>query len=195
MSVSPQRERLVRPGIRFEVPELNILSFDPGGTTGVTALTYGGGGWSDEISLDDFTVRGFSLGPDEHHLALLTTLTAANLDADPPLVIVTESFSYRQYATDQKQGERGNGAATVSLISVEYIGIMKLYAQHAGVEYFEYSPADCKSFVTDMKLRAMGWFMEPATPMRHINDSKRPLVNYLVRQLRLNKAVVDTWRG
>lgn len=189
----PTRKRLLRPGIRFEVPPLNIISFDPGGTSGITSLHYGGG-WSDEITLDDLVVFGWSLGPEPHHDPLYQAMRLQAVNTYP-LTIVSESFNYRQYAVESRQGERGNGAATVNLISCEYIGIMKLYAAQTGFEYREYSPADCKSFVSDEKLQAMGWFEYPATPKRHINDSKRPLINYLVRELGLHHPIVDSWKG
>lgn len=200
MSDSLPKEKLVLRGTRSRrfIEPFHVMSFDPGGTTGVSGLFFVGG-WSDEITLEDFTLvsHEFPNTPTGHHMNLMSLLIEIHQSIPAPFTVVTESFNYRQYATDRKQGEKGNGAATVDLISVEYIGVMKLFCQIEDVPYFEYSPGDCKPFVTDAKLKAMGgdWFLEPATPMRHINDSRRPLVNYLVRELNLHSPIVDSWRG
>jgi hypothetical protein len=195
-SSSPQTPRLVPTGLKFrQEPQLlhpfSILAFDPGGTTGITCLNFEGG-MSDTINLHDFKMSYSSLGPSEHHLELLDCLKdfaelCERLGIAPH--IVTEAFTFRQFATDESYGR-----PKVELISCEYIGIIKAVAASYDISIKSYMSSEGKGFVTDAKLEKMGWLQKPKTANRHINDATRQLVCYLVKELRIYAPITTSWR-
>ena len=89
---------------------MRMLWLDPGGTTG-WALYQGG-----PFALMDHPERGIKLGqigPHEHHLELKVHIET---EISRDFLLGYESFQYRQ---DQDR-------TTVSLVSCEYIGVVKL---------------------------------------------------------------------
>lgn len=171
------------------IPAFDLLAFDPGGTTG-WAHVHCDGGMPSGLTMDDFKLTVGELGPEEHHEELWGFLNGFWISYPHTLHIVTESFNFRQFATDGSSGK-----AKVELISCEYIGIIKLFAERNEVPCVSYNSSEGKGFATDMKLEAMGWFQTPKTPKRHMNDAIRQAVCYMVKRLRIHSPITDSWRG
>ena len=141
---------------------MNILAFDPGGTTG----------W---VLYSDDTIVGGQL-EGQHHLDLFNLLN----DYDPD-IIVYETFEYRN-----------KSRAGLVLDSREYIGVIKLYNQiWSGTKLVAQTPAQAKGFVTDDKLKKMKLYY-PGMPhmcdaMRHlvyyiVNHTELPLRTELLEK-------------
>lgn len=146
---------------------MRILAFDPGGTTG----------WAfHELVLDKMTgaplMIGGQLGPVPHHLELWQLIMRLNPD-----VIVYEDFQYRI-----KRDHEDDGSvlpAGIVLVSVEYIGIIKLSAYASalrGVKLWCQLPAHGKGFWTNDKLKKIGVY---AKGCQHQNDATRHLLHYI----------------
>lgn len=60
------------------------------------------------------------------------------------------------------------------------IGYLEGRCHELTVEFYLQTPAAAKSFCTDTKLRALGWYSP--TPGGHANDATRHLVTFLVGQ-------------
>jgi hypothetical protein len=168
-----------------------VLAFDPGGTTGWTQAFIPGGPLA-EMKLDDFEMQFGSLGPDPHHEDLFDFIGDAQsycYRESIRLHLVTEAFTFRQFATDESYGK-----AKVDLISCEYIGIIKLIAEMYDLPIKSYMASEGKGFVTNEKLEKMGWLQVPKTPKRHINDATRQLVCYLVKEMRIYSPIISSWR-
>ncbi|TXH54664.1 MAG: hypothetical protein E6Q97_10330, partial [Desulfurellales bacterium] len=84
-----------------------VLGIDPGGTTGFA-----------QLDLESNTWRMSELGPEDHHKDLHYKLLRLQPD-----IIICESFDYRIVES------KGTKMPGVNLISREYIGIVKLYAE------------------------------------------------------------------
>jgi hypothetical protein len=118
------------------------LALDPGGTTGVAAV---------RLESEPWVIEVWQL-TDEHHLLL-----AQQLNDWCPETIICESFH-----------NVGNEAAR--LMSSEYIGIVKLYAQATDTPVVWQSPATGKEFWTDLRLKQCGIYI-PGLP--HARDAIR----------------------
>lgn len=123
------------------------VALDPGETTGVCLVRAHYQPWKLEFE---------QIGPKPHHLHLLHHLALWN-----PSTIVCESFD-----------NRGNAAAMS--ISLEYIGVVKAYAQSRHCKLVMQSASTGKQFWTDGKLRKYGVH----TPMRHARDACRHYLYY-----------------
>lgn len=64
------------------------------------------------------------------------------------------------------------------LSSVEQIGILRYYCRCYGVPFHLQSPSEAKSFSTDLKLKAAGWWTKGVD---HPRDASRHLMLYLCR--------------
>lgn len=172
----------------------NVLAFDPGGTTGwaQAILT---GPIKDDVKLSDIALSTGEFGPEEHHEDLHCALF--NLQDDAGYYglswpeIVFEPFHYRQNVVGEGVGFRGK----VELISAEYIGVIKLACAQYNMTYYDrFTPGEAKAYVTDEKLRRLGWLQEPVTPMRHRNDALRQLVKYLIVKKGIQHPITSAWR-
>lgn len=159
----------------------SVIAADPGGTTGIAEATYDG---ESELTIPNLNICTYELGPDEHHMDLYNILTDWFV-YDLYSHVITESFEFRQNLDKRK----------VELISKEYIGIFKLFARTNGLVYFERNASQAKSFVSDIKLDALGILEVPKHPNRHRNDALRHLIMYLVVNLRIQSPITDKWRG
>ncbi len=145
----------------------SILVFDPGGTTGVAKYI-----WDTNSSIRD--IETFSLGPGPHHDELWNCLNN-NL----PDIIVYERFQYQRRELDK--------GVSLVLDSVEYIGILKLFAKYIPPTYqplpasiHEQTPSMAKNLWTDAKLHQLSlWRSSP-----HERDAVRHLLYYLTVTLR-----------
>lgn len=146
-----------------------FVALDPGGTTGWAAFTNGE------------YVSG-QIDTDQHHYKLYQLLGRFYVGY-PKLVIICESFEFRQGDASFRMG--------VNLISREYIGVAKLFAQSMeGVEFYLQTAATAKKFVTDDKLKVMDLW---PTGQQHARDAYRHLVTHLV-QKRKKFDLVQSWR-
>jgi len=114
------------------------------------------------------------IGPQEHHLALWRFL-----QKERPDILICESFQFRQFD--------GNRTGIV-LISNEYIGIAKLYAETFTEGSFKpqvvfQTASQGKGLMKDDKLKNLSlWF--PGE--QHARDAARHLVYYMVTKLGRN---------
>ena len=143
------------------------MALDPGGTTG---WAYFNPAWSG-------VECGQILG--QHHMRLYEKLEELQ-----PQLIVSESFQFRQF--------EGFDKSKVVLDSVEYIGIVKLYAQIERVSLVFQTASTAKHFVADLKLRRMGWY-KPTAGMVHARDALRHLLYYLVVVQRIKEPITNKW--
>jgi len=66
----------------------------------------------------------------------------------------------------------------LSLDALDLIGYVKLSCTTAGIPFKLQLPAQAKSFATDSKLKAIGWY--DRTPDGHKNDALRHLLVYMI---------------
>jgi hypothetical protein len=148
-----------------------ILSFDPGGTTGV-AFSY--------MEDDEFKFRSLQIGPHEHHQELWELLSNYAYGYDlPSLEIVCESFEYRNMS---RKG--------LELISKEYIGIIKLFCSLHGIKLIFHTASAAKHFVTDDKIKALDLWT-PGKP--HAMDGMRHLLKHMVVGKGIREPITDKW--
>jgi hypothetical protein len=145
---------------------ITIVSLDPGGDTGWTVARLQGKDRGEAWTSGSIFWSYGVLSHDAHHADLYDLLTEKTLPTsrDPfETVMICEGFD-----------NRANPAA--DLVSLEYIGIAKLWAQrHPNVVAKYPSPSE-KAFADDKKLKGLGLW-QPGK--RHTNDSTRHLVKYL----------------
>jgi hypothetical protein len=125
---------------------MRILAIDPGETTGLAAIDLDTFGWP---------ITTWTLGPATHHDRLFKILGGYN-------AVVCESFD-----------NRGNIAAL--LVSVEYIGVVKLASDLHLTEAIFQTPSEGKTFWDDRKLRKLGLWK----PTTHERDAVRHLLYFL----------------
>lgn len=145
---------------------VSIMGVDPGGVSGWARLNITTGGnertvWSEGQPYWDSGELNFS----EHHLALDQTLSSTLRPMRHPhsLILLCEGFD-----------NRANPAA--NLISLQYIGVCKRWAQQRpNVTALYPSPSE-KEWASDKKLKGLGLY-EPGH--KDINDAKRHIVTYV----------------
>jgi hypothetical protein len=157
-----------------------VLGLDPGGTTGwalydAELLPSPDDDGQDELVEQRLTVGHF--GPHEHHLELYEAMEHWQIH---DFTIVCESFEFRQ----------GKQRHNINLMSKEYIGLVKMFNQDRGAPAVFQTAGQAKPFVTDAKLKAMGWY-HPG--WKHANDATRHLVYYLVNKKRRHD-LIESWR-
>lgn len=133
--------------------KVRILSFDPGGTTG----------WA---LYDPEVGTGYNqgqMGPQEHHEQLYGFL---ELQHTYDLHVVCESFEYRK-----NEPRRDN----IVLVSLEYIGVIKLFCAERNVTLKMQTASYGKAFWSDDNLKKVElyWKGHP-----HANDAMRHLLAY-----------------
>lgn len=147
-----------------------IIAFDPGGTTGIAT----------HIVSSDFFGSKYELETDEllfnnHH-----KLLERRLDFFRPDVVVTERFDHRPR---QKHAD---------LISVEYIGVMKLWCQKNSVELVQQQQLKGdKGLWTNNKLKTLGLYR--STKGGHSNDAIRQMLWFITVTLE-DKYYVDQYK-
>src|SRR5687768_17063694 len=120
---------------------MKIIALDPGGTTGWA--TYEDQeipvpGTDGEVERHGVKWVCGHLGPEEHHGQLYDFLGMQHSQQETYLV--SESFEFRQKARDG-----------LVLVSLEYIGVTKLFARERGLQLRMQTAAMGKGFVTDEK--------------------------------------------
>lgn len=131
---------------------LDIISLDPGGTTGVAFVREDGG------------INHLQIGPDKHHLTLWVLLVEHS-----PRVLVCERFNYQR-----RKLEKG---VSLELISREYQGIAELYCQmYPQCELILQNASEAKDFCDDRKMEA--WGLDLPHKERHAKDAYRHMIYY-----------------
>lgn len=132
---------------------MNIMAFDPGGTIGVAAC------YNDNL----LSVFPAQLNETNNHWVLFNFLSVENPDK-----IIYENFD-----------NRGNIAA--DLIALEYIGVIRLWAQINNRPVTVQRPGDVKPLWTDEKLKTLNLFVKGQP---HANDAIRHLLHYITVTLK-----------
>jgi hypothetical protein len=133
---------------------MRILAVDPGKTTGWAFVD---------------TVRKHSFAADQAGMMEFLDMAEHVLSKGKVDVVVVEDFVITMKTLKKTQGE---------LWSLEQLGILRWLCYVHGVEFARPQTAsDGKSFGTDHKLRAAGWFA--STTGGHRNDACRHLLKYL----------------
>jgi hypothetical protein len=157
------------------------LALDPGGTTGwacYDALFMPDPERDGKPKLVEQMLTVGHIGPQPHHKALYNFLEDRRIGN---FELIWESFEFRQ----------GKQRDNIVLDSKEYIGVSKLFCQREGIVGREQTAGAGKGFVSDKKLKVMGWY-HPG--FKHANDAARHLVYYLVNHERRHD-LVDSWRS
>lgn len=131
-----------------------IVAVDPGKVTGVAK-------WRRDrpAEIDSLQQPCWDAVATVHHL-MTNGLTA----------VVCESYVISSQTLRKTRGENW---------SLESIGALRYLAGLFDIPFILQTPADAKSFVTDQKLHAAGWY-QPSTG-GHANDAARHLMLYLAR--------------
>lgn len=143
-----------------------VSAFDPGKVTGFA--TY------------DTETQELRAGEGEPWSVLLSTLdglTAAR-DRGVERRVVCEDYVITVSTLKKSRGDSW---------SLKQIGALELIARLTSSDFTLQTPSEAKSFVTDAKLRAVGWFV--STPGGHRNDACRHLVLHLVKSGLLNPSI------
>jgi len=131
----------------------DIVALDPGLTVGIASLV-------DNRYVTQQLVPANYPHPHETLFDVLTELQ--------PKVLLYERFDFRA----AKNG--------VVLTGVEYIGVIRLYAQLKCIEEIAISPSDGKAFWNNDKLKALGIYpIRPVLP--HATDALRILLTHRMK--------------
>jgi rhodanese-related sulfurtransferase len=139
---------------------VRVVALDPGGTTGWSR-------WSDNGG-----ISWGQIGPRAHHLDLEKFLHQSLYVDDyvgNKLVVVCESFQ-----------NRANAAA--ELVSLEYIGVVRLFSQKTNTRLIMQDPGNMKEWCKHdgekyAKLKANGWYV---SGQPHATDANGHMLKYLV---------------
>lgn len=154
---------------QFSFPQTlpSLFAEDPGGTTG----------WA-YFDLSNVRITcGQIFG--QHHEELMNHLERCN-----PEEITCESFQFRQFS--------GFDKSKVELDSVEYIGITKMFSQHYCVPIYFQTASVAKHFVSDDKLKRLGWYSRTAG-MVHARDALRHLLYRLIVVHKVREPFTNQW--
>lgn len=159
---------------QFSFPETipSIMSLDPGGTTG----------WAWFNRRKAIIECGQLNG--QHHWELLRLLDLRDVEYEVPSEIVYESFQFRQFS--------GFDKSKIELDSVEYIGVVKLYSQLNEVSIYSQTASVAKHFVSDDKLKRLGWYSRTAG-LVHARDALRHLLYRLIVVHKVREPFTNQW--
>lgn len=179
------------PRVRTARP-FRVISFDPGGTTGVASAQYYGP--EPLTRLDQIKFGAWHLTGDHYEdlWVLLSKWYVVSAASDVPLEIVYESFEFRQHIGKDKEEKH-----KVELMSKEYIGIIKLFGQmYPETSLFTHTASAAKQFIPDkgpqanVRLKALGLY-QPG--MVHAMDAQRHLLRHLVVTKKIRSPITDAW--
>jgi hypothetical protein len=170
-------------------PNYRVIALDPGGSTGwatYSAFTMQSSTGPTGMEYYDEKWTCGTLGPEEHHSDLYGLLEHMHVR---DYTVVCESFEFRQ-----NDGNRMG----IELISREYIGVAKLFAQERKVPIKMQTAALAKKFVpqkgpeANKKLKAMGLYI-PGKAHVHEMDAYRHLIYYLVNS-KMRYDLIESWK-
>lgn len=134
---------------------MRIVSLDPGGETGYVV-------WDRKV-----VFYGQLIGA--HHQELWRLLSEQG-HGTGDLLVICERFDHRN-------------AEFAKLVSVEYIGIVRLYQQTiqaaGGAGHVVWQGSSVKKWADNAKLQKMELLLRPIKPMKDANDAMRHLVHYI----------------
>lgn len=130
---------------------MHVVAVDPGRVSGIASLTFP---WRRDIAPATWEMKRFET---ESFVGFLN-----------PDVIVVESFVPRP------------GVRTWQPDAIEIIGALRYMAWNHDKEFVEQTPADAKGFVTNEKLKTIGWYAPSKD--NHKSDAARHLFLYAVRK-------------
>ncbi len=145
-----------------------IIALDPGGTTGWGTYSFNSVPVPNDIGYEvyDETFACGQLGPREHYDELYALLELMHVQ---DTLVVCEAF--------QQYRDRNN----VDLISVEYIGVVKLFCQQRGIPIYFQASSEGKigksSFVRPENLKLLHLW---SGGQRHAMDAYGHLLCYLL---------------
>lgn len=141
------------------------VAFDPGGTTGWAAVTFEEmfNPITEEVEVLDVKWRKGHIGPKEHHLTLYNFLGTLQVEK---FHVITESFEYRNQSR-----------AGLVLVSLEYIGVMKLFCAERKVPFSKQTASMGKGFAKDTNIKRLGLW---SPGFKHAMDAMRHLIYFIV---------------
>jgi len=158
---------------------MEVLAIDPGGVTGLAHLSS-----PDE---KNFTFYTGAILRKNHHKFLWEFLDL-HYQLHGDLIIVFETFDYRVITNDQGHAYQG-----LSLISCEYIGVIKLFCAHYDIPFVTQSPALAmgdKVLWTEAKLKAYGFHTKGSKSTNgapDINSAMRHLLTYVTTNKQVSR--------
>lgn len=143
----------------------SIMCFDPGGTTGIAHydVTHG--------------IRMYHVGPGIHHRALWDSLLIGRPD-----MVIYEEFKYERREVDK--------GVAVEIISREYIGIIRLYAEMMHIPCHK-STLNKLTFWDDDKLTLINLWSN----VIHERDALRHLLYFLTFDKKDNSWLMKLQQG
>jgi hypothetical protein len=143
------------------VDTLRVLALDPGVTTG----------WA-YYDAEVEALRRLPLVGQERDQIDACDLIASYLDNDkrPLSAVICESYRITQQTLK----------VTRQSASLEIIGVARWLSAGAHVDFVLQSPGDAKRFMTDAKLKSLGWWR--SSSQDHAHDALRHLGLYLAKQ-------------
>lgn len=170
-----------------------VVGLDPGGTTGLFQYDAEYKPWPDGKGrqLVDHKVTHLQFGPHDHHEELYAFLEMSHIH---DYHLVYESFEFR----NMEKRYRDN----INLMSREYIGVAKLFAQQrlAPNRVHSYTAGASKGFIPDKaknglpanaKLKAIPGFYIPS--MKHASDAARVTAYFLITKENRTD-LISNWR-
>ena len=140
-----------------------VISLDPGGSTGIAIY---------DVELD--AINSYEISSEDHHTELYKLFYTLR-----PTAIICERFDYRNTS---KTG--------VVIVSREYIGVAKLYAQLTDTPIFLQSASQAKGFVADINLQ-MCEVRKSGQP--HANDAVRHMLYFLINNRTVDDKISKKW--
>lgn len=155
---------------------LNLVALDPGGTTGIARTMFNKtDGTCGKVYVDE-------LGG-AHHKLLWDFLCK-----ESPDVIIYERFTHQ----NRQSNDAGAGIGAIDLVSREYIGVARLYAQLTSKKTAPQMPDTGKKLWPDRKVRGLDLW-HPGMP--HAMDATRHLLYFVTQTLKCNYFIVQLRRA
>lgn len=173
-----------------------VVALDPGGTTGwfqYDAEYMPDINIPDKRELISWKTTPLHFGPHDHHEELYAALESSQIH---DYYLAYESFEFRNF--DKKYRDN------INLMSREYIGVAKLFAQERGLyeqnRVFAFNAGMSKGFIPDKaknglaanaKLKAIPGFYHSG--MKHANDAARIAAYFLINK-QGRSDLIQGWR-
>lgn len=135
-----------------------VLAIDPGVTSGLAFCRYDG------------IAMTFHATDEAEQLTACDVAAAWGAHSTPGDTIICEAYRITE-ATVRKSRQAA---------SLEIIGFLRWLAHRGDFVFVLQSASDAKRFMTDAKLKALGWWRP--TPGGHTNDAQRHLGTWLGKQ-------------
>lgn len=155
---------------------VTVIAFDPGGSTGWAM-------WRAEKLVNDKGLPEYynevtnsgCFDEQDHHEKIVDLL---ELQRTEVYHVITEAFLDRP----------GRNTST-ELISRDYIGVMHLWCKQNDQPLHQQSAVMAKKFITDQKLRKMGFW----STNKHSRDALRHMLFYMINTMQMHH-LVETWK-